>query len=84
MRQSLIFIASHEGHRIVPESIVDKKLWDTEFEATAGFWWYKDPQTENLFVHGYHPKYMRLQRFFDEAIDQTVKLTKRKLPAFGG
>jgi hypothetical protein len=82
LHQCLVFIGSGGDYDVLYPVVGDKELWNKEKQDETGLWWLKDKKSENLFIHGYHPKPMKLEGIFDAALDAAVKLTTEHLPAF--
>jgi hypothetical protein len=78
--ESLVFVASQEEFRIFYPISGGEHTWHKDRED-AGIWWQTDPQTGNLYVHGYHPN--AALRFWDDMVGRTVELAREHLPGLG-
>ena len=56
--------------------------WNKDNHETTGVWWLKDPNSRNLYVHGYHPRAAVQQRFWGSALGRTIHLARSLLPRF--
>jgi hypothetical protein len=77
---SLVFVASKEELGILYPLVGGEHAWHKDRED-AGIWWQTDPQTGNLYVHGYHPN--AALRFWSQMVSGTVDLARAQLPRFG-
>lgn len=55
--------------------------WNRDREET-GVWWFIDPNSGNLYVHGYHPNYAVINNFWGSALRYTIHLARTLLPRF--
>ncbi len=78
LRDSLILVLSADDYGVFGDK--DNYVWNKDGEKDAGIWWRQDPDTRNLFMHGYHPKAMQLGGFSDPAFKYIVDVTRRTLP----
>jgi hypothetical protein len=80
LKDSLILITSDDEFGILHSFLPAQNYWCKEFNNDARFLWLRDPKTGNLYVHSYHPNFMRRKGFFDIAAARTIELARRELP----
>jgi hypothetical protein len=56
----------------------DQEGWSKE-KSDAGIYWWKDQDRQNLYLHGYHPAYLRRRQDFEAQLDTTAELAARHL-----
>jgi hypothetical protein len=58
LSRSLIFVGSGNDYGILDSKVAPLSTWSQDREE-AGFWWWHDKATGNLFVHSNHPRKIR-------------------------
>jgi hypothetical protein len=88
LRNSLVIVATYNTFAILdavlPKVIPswDTSSWQRDHEEAAGLWWLKDPKSNNLYVHCYHPRAAVIYKFWGTMLGCTVKLARCALPNF--
>jgi hypothetical protein len=54
--------------------------WNKDYEQT-GVWSFADPNSGNLYIHDYHPRYAVKKGFWGSALGCTIHLA-RTMPRF--
>lgn len=81
LRQSLIVITSSDTYGILHEAAADESRWDTVKRPGCTYLLY-DARTGNAFVHCYHPRYMRQNGHYEQAVAETLDYARQMLPPF--
>lgn len=82
LRNSLVYIASAQEFGILYQILPGEEAWCKEHQESTTIWWYKEPVSSNLYVHSYHPNYLRRQGMFLPAVDCTIRLSRKWLQPF--
>jgi hypothetical protein len=77
LHDSLIVIASDCEFGILWK-IIPEADWDKRYKA-SGIYWHKDLKSQNLLVHCYHPKAMKIGRFEKAALRDILRLARAHL-----
>jgi hypothetical protein len=60
-----------------------KDSWNKDYREQTGVWSFTDPNSGNLYIHGYHPGYAvrAYNSFWGSALGRTIQLA-RTMPRF--
>ena len=80
LRGALVVILSSDLYGVVTPEITGLQ-WDKE-DRPGCTYWLEPGKTGNAIVNCYHPNYLQRQKYFDDAVAETIHFSKKVLPPF--
>lgn len=78
LRRTLVHVVSNNEFGVFQDALRPGVVWEKEYENDGIYWWWDDA-AENLYIHGYHPKFVYCRPEYKQ-FARTLDLANRFLP----